>query len=386
MRQPIGAAALSDLIGSIYDCAVEPQRWPETLKQIRSVLDFAAASLSVTAVPSGDVLLEIMSLPEFIMRLAKLIDVSRTQWRHDLTEAWGGLEKVRSLPLGEPIVLSQLKNRSEWMNNPLYWSWGRRLGIHDVLAIAIARDSTMIGSLAFLRLASQGDIGDVEIEATWLLIPHLQRAVAISKLLDVKSVAAATFETALDTLAVAVILTDADLRIVHANAAAKAMFVSRGPIRSEGGKLALRPSAAAAALEMAVRQAARNEAAIGKRGLGVPAQGAGGAPSVLHVLPLNHGELRPGLAPSAVAAIFVAPAVSPTPAPRDALAALFDLTQAEARVFAQIAEGKTQAEIASALGIEGSTVKTHLLHIFAKTGTHRQADLVKLAASMALPL
>ena len=49
-------------------------------------------------------------------------------------------------------------------------------------------------------------------------------------------------------------------------------------------------------------------------------------------------------------------------------------------------EFKTQAEIANALGIEGSTVKTHLLHIFAKTGTHRQVDLVKLAASMALPL
>jgi DNA-binding CsgD family transcriptional regulator len=244
----------------------------------------------------------------------------------------------------------------------------------------------MIGSLAFVRLASQGDIGDVEIEAAWLLIPHLQRAVAISKLLDVKSVAAATFETALDTLAVAVILTDADLRIVHANAAARAMFVLRGSLRSEGGKLALLPSATAAALAMAVQQAARNEAAIGKRGLGIPATGTDGAPSVLHVLPLNHGELRPGLAPSAVAAIFVAPAVSPSPAPYDAVAALFDLTQAEARVFTQIAEGKTQAEIARALDIEASTVKTHLLHIFAKTSTHRQADLVKLAASMALPL
>jgi DNA-binding CsgD family transcriptional regulator len=68
------------------------------------------------------------------------------------------------------------------------------------------------------------------------------------------------------------------------------------------------------------------------------------------------------------------------------VAALFDLTVTEAHVFAQIAEGKTQAEIARALGIEIGTVKTHLLHIFAKTGTHRQADLVRLAASMALPL
>jgi DNA-binding CsgD family transcriptional regulator len=136
---------------------------------------------------------------------------------------------------------------------------------------------------------------------------------------------------------------------------------------------------------MAVRQAANNEALTGTRGF-IPALSVNGAPRVLHVRPLNHGELRPGLAPSAVAAIFVAPAVSTMPAPNDALAELFDLTQAEAHVLAQIAEGKTQAEIARTLDIEIGTVKTHLLHTFAKTGTHRQADLVRLAASMALPL
>jgi DNA-binding CsgD family transcriptional regulator/PAS domain-containing protein len=386
MRKPIGAATLSGLIGSIYDCALDPQRWPETLKHIQHELDFGGASLSVTAMPSGKVLLEIMSLPKFIARWAKLIELTRTKWGPNAAEMWGGLDKFRSLPLGEPIVLSQLRNRSEWTSNPIYSKWGRRFGIHDILAIGLARDTTMMGSLALVRFASQGDIGEVEMEATGLLIPHLQRAVAISKLLDLKSVAAATFETALDTLAVAVILTDADLRIVHANTAARALFMSRGSLHSQGGKLSLRSTAASAALALAVRQAASNEATIGKRGIGVPAIDLDGAPSVLHVLPLNHGELRPGLAPSAVAAIFVAPAVSPTPPPHDAVAALFDLTQAEARVFAQIAEGKTQAEIANALGVEGSTVKTHLLHIFAKTGTHRQAELVKLAASMALPL
>jgi DNA-binding CsgD family transcriptional regulator/PAS domain-containing protein len=379
MRKLIAAAALSDLIGSIYDCAAEPERLPETLKLIRNELDFAGASLSVMALPSGNVLLEIMSLSDFAA-------IERTpQDPNDLVEMLGGIDKTRSFPLGEPIVLSRLRNRSEWENHRLYREWCRQLGVHDVLAIGLARDPTTTGSLAFLSFASAGDTEDLEIGAAWLLIPHLRRAVAISKLLDVKSVVAATFEKALDMLAVAIVLTDADLRIVHANAAAQAMLASRDPIRTERGRLALRSSAGAAALGTAVRQAANNEAAIGKRGF-IPAPSANGAPSVLHVRPLKHGELRPGLAPSAVAAIFVAPAVSPLPARNDALAVLFDLTVSEAHVFAQIAKGKTQAEIARALGIEIGTVKTHLLHIFAKTGTHRQADLVRLAASMALPL
>lgn len=39
-----------------------------------------------------------------------------------------------------------------------------------------------------------------------------------------------------------------------------------------------------------------------------------------------------------------------------------------------------------ALGIAVTTVRTHLLRLFEKTGTHRQVDLVALLASFTLPL
>src|SRR5260370_32771971 len=181
MRKLIAAAALSNLIGSIYDCAVAPERWAETLKLIGNELDFAGASLSVTALPCGNVLLEIMSLSD-------LAAIDRTlQDMHDLVEMWGGMDKTHSFPLGEPIMLSRLRNRSEWENHRLYREWGRQLGVHDVLAIGLARDPTTIGSLAFLRFASAGDTEDLEIGAAWLLIPHLPPPMAISKLLDVQN-------------------------------------------------------------------------------------------------------------------------------------------------------------------------------------------------------
>jgi DNA-binding CsgD family transcriptional regulator len=41
--------------------------------------------------------------------------------------------------------------------------------------------------------------------------------------------------------------------------------------------------------------------------------------------------------------------------------------------------------VAETLGISVATVKTHLNHVFTKTGTIRQADLVKLVASHASP-
>ena len=56
------------------------------------------------------------------------------------------------------------------------------------------------------------------------------------------------------------------------------------------------------------------------------------------------------------------------------------LTQAELRVLLSIVEIGGVAEVAEVLGIARTTVKTHLRHVFEKTNTSRQADLVKLVA------
>jgi DNA-binding CsgD family transcriptional regulator len=52
--------------------------------------------------------------------------------------------------------------------------------------------------------------------------------------------------------------------------------------------------------------------------------------------------------------------------------------------FFQIAQGSTIVQTAKELGIADGTVTTHLLRLFAKTGTRRQAELVKPAASLTL--
>ena len=103
---------------------------------------------------------------------------------------------------------------------------------------------------------------------------------------------------------------------------------------------------------------------------------------MIHVLPLGEGLSPAG----AAAALFVAPAVHPSPPPLAAVAALFDLTPAEARVLELIGAGQGNAEIAAALGVAVATVRTHVLHLFDKTRTHRQAELAALLASFALTL
>jgi DNA-binding CsgD family transcriptional regulator len=60
------------------------------------------------------------------------------------------------------------------------------------------------------------------------------------------------------------------------------------------------------------------------------------------------------------------------------LSTTFDLTPAEARVASHLAAGRNLKEIARHLGVQTNTVRTHLNNVLAKTGTHRQSDLVRV--------
>ena len=55
---------------------------------------------------------------------------------------------------------------------------------------------------------------------------------------------------------------------------------------------------------------------------------------------------------------------------------------AEARLAAVLGEGLSLVEAARRLGIAHNTAKVQLRSVFAKTGVHRQAQLVALLASI----
>src|SRR5436189_5206348 len=73
-------------------------------------------------------------------------------------------------------------------------------------------------------------------------------------------------------------------------------------------------------------------------------------------------------------------------APAGVIANAYKLTPAEMRVLMMIVQIGGVPEIAPVLGISETTVKTHLQHVFEKTDTQRQADLVKLVAGYLSPL
>jgi DNA-binding CsgD family transcriptional regulator len=238
-----------------------------------------------------------------------------------------------------------------------------------------------------MRHERHGPADEAARQRLRLLAPHFQRAVAISKVIDLQKMEAATLADTFDGLAASMVLIDAAARIAHANSAALAMLDQGSVIYASGGKLAAVDTQADRALHDVFINAEAGDAAVGTKGIAMPLTARDGERYVAHVLPLTSGARRKaGVAYSTVAAVFVRKATLDLPHPVEALADAFKLTPAEMRVLMMIVQIGGIPEVAPVLGISETTVRTHLQHIFAKTRTSRQADLVKLVAGYMSPL
>ena len=150
---------------------------------------------------------------------------------------------------------------------------------------------------------------------------------------------------------------------------------------SIGGRLVAGDPQIDRALRDVFAAAELGDAEIGSKGIAVLLRARNGENYAAHVLPLTSGaRRRAGIAYAAAAAVFIRKASLDTPSPPEVIAKAYKLTPSELRVLHAIVEVGGVPEVAAALGIAVTTVKTHLGRLFEKTGTKRQADLVKLVA------
>lgn len=372
-------AAFSRLVEQIYDCAIDPARWPVTLDVIRNALGFANAALTLQALPSGRFLMNFVTGVEspWLERMSA--------YASDVIDLWGGPAVAQSAPIDRPAVLSRMNPEAIAAGtNPYIVEWGRPQGLVDTLAIPLSRDGASIGTIGMGRHGSAGPIGETEIALATLLTPHLQRAVAIGRLLEGQVATRNTLAQVIDHLSMPVFILAVDRRILHRNAAAWRLPANDAGVSTRGERLSSPKADVARALESFVRHC-HDGTGPRHHALGLPCHGVDGRTRALHVLPMVGSEVAP-LLPGAVAAVFVATPRAATGASVAMIASLFALTPMEARVFSAVAEGATVAETARGLGTATSTVRSHLLQVFDKTGLRRQSELVRLASSLTLPV
>ncbi len=370
--------SLNELIGSIYDAVIDPSRWHGVIDEIRRRYNFEIAMLSAISLTSGTPVVHVSAnVPEDFERMA-------ASYNNDVVELWGGPARLAELPAEEPIIVTEVLEPVDWEANRFYLEWCKPQGLEDQVVIQLGMDASMVATLGLGRHVSKLPVTLDEMRDLRIIAPHLRRAVVISHLLDGATGRADTFEAALSAMSSAAVIVDADMRVLHANALGHRMLDDGDPIRSSAGKLDLPGELVPGQLEAAVRATTGPESELRRRGLGIPTRRRNGAPLVVHVMPLVRRRGRSGLERSAAAAVFVSETGARSPLPMDAVNMLFELTPAEGRVFELLATGHSIPQIAEALAVAETTVKTHLASVYGKTSTNRRGDLVRLASELGL--
>jgi DNA-binding CsgD family transcriptional regulator/PAS domain-containing protein len=373
MPDPISSRVLSELIGSIYDCALDPDLWDGTLSELLDAFSGHNATLSLFDLPRRVAVFKNAGLtPEQL----------ETQKRY-APEIKALMYTFVQHSLDEPHVFSRQLSRGDWETSPLLRTV-REQGCIDFITYFPLWAPGHACALTWGRIEGQGVFAEREIALGGLLLPHLRRAVTITKALDARAIDRERIADALDALKCGVVLANQSGAILHANRAAERMMRHRGPLQSFRGVVQAKAAAADHELRTAIALAAKDETALGKTGLAIRLSDDDAPPQFAHVLPLTGGETRTRFEPEAAAGVFVS-------APPDeaegaqAMAAAYRLTPAETRLIESLLAGRGLKDSAAALDIATTTAKTHLEHIFEKTGVNRQAELIRLAMRAASP-
>jgi DNA-binding CsgD family transcriptional regulator/PAS domain-containing protein len=373
------AEPVSQLVGQIYDAALDRSLWASVLERTCRYVEGVSAMLGAE---------------DSVQRSARFF----FEWGNDphylrlYEETYCRLNPmtvptVLHAEVGSVLASTDLVPYEEIVASRFYREWLQPQGIVDAISVTLEKSVTSYAAIAVNRHERQGRVDADMRRRMAILAPHLRRAVAIGTVIELHTVEAAAFADALDGLAAGMFLVDGDARIIHANASGSAMLAAGDILADRDARLSTFDPRADQTLREVFTAARAGDDAVGAKGIAVPLGLRDGERWLAHVLPLTSGARRQaGISHSAVAAVFVRKAALDLRSPLETLADLYRLTAAELRVLMAIVEIGGVPEVASVLGIAETTVKTHLQRVFEKTSAKRQADLVKLVAGFMGPL
>ena len=241
---------------------------------------------------------------------------------------------------------------------------GKSLGADDYLTKPI--DYDVLLATVSARLAQIERMKLHHLREITLLQRHLAQGFQTSETEQVQN-ALRVF----DHLQVGVLIVEADRTLLLGNEDGL-RAVQSGRVSISTANVLVGPTPLRMAVEAAVARVPA-QSAPGPVVLNL-ASASDGSPLVATIIALpNQASSRP--AQDRVAILLVSPE-DPPAVSNDMLKQVFGLTGAEVKVVAGLLNGKTVGELVASHGISEATIRTQLKAIFAKTNTHRQAELV----------
>jgi DNA-binding CsgD family transcriptional regulator/PAS domain-containing protein len=365
-----------DLIGPIYDAADDPALWPAALEQLRLAMRANGAVIGVLGDTGGP---ESRFIGVGSNRNAAT-DVATFQNRYAESDPLN-IALRQQTPL-VPALSHAIMPVEEFFESEIYREFYSRFDGAYGIGMVLLREAQCYSGITFFRGRDEQPFADGSIELLELLGPHLQRAFQFQhRLAEVEGRWDAAGDV-LNRLSMGVVIVDAERRVVFANERALAFTSTEGSaILLSGDRIAAVRAEDSRTLWRLIDGALDTSAGIVAEP-GGPLHlddDRGGAVAVL-VAPLHRRSRWPGWN-KPMAAVFISDPNLPPETPADVLTRLYGLTPSEAEVAARLVRGMTLLEVASDLFITENTARRHLTHVFAKTGTRRQTDLVRLLST-----
>jgi DNA-binding CsgD family transcriptional regulator len=367
----------SDMIGAIYDASLDPGLWTEGLARVAEFCGGqATALLRKNAVnQSAEWYSHTGMDPEWVALHAEVY------CKYD------PLGALLLYPPGQAVTIDRLMPWDDIIRSKFYQEWTAPQGLFDVTGVVLERSNEEYWGFGVMTNREGGRVHGRVTERLDLLGPHLRRAYKIGNVIGLMTQERKALADTIDGLAAAVLLADAEGRIVHANPRAMEALRNSGCLVSSRGRLMASDPRFDRPLQAALSFATKGEHQHNVHGMTLPMQSRSGEHYVLHTLPLTASTVpRSGMPARARVAVFLCPVAQYQQTLPEVIRATFGLTPTELRVMLAVVEVGGAPEVADALGLAVSTVKTHLSRVYAKTGVNRHTDLARLAASFTAPI
>ncbi len=401
------AEGLSHLLLQLYEAASSPERIPSFLQALTEAVDAKAAVIREHTFRSeAGVQVETTTLFESAGYSIESLESYSSYYSAFDPFLLRCLERF---PHAESGVSQILFPHSEYRETEFHSDWGRKHDIGRVMWAKLSSDSGFHASLSIVRSDQAAHFDSTELEVIAAIAPHLRQAFHLARSLQELKSSNAMLQQGLDEMEIAISMARHDGSILRSTPGAERVFEARDGIWLHKGRLRAAQHAEQKTLDALIRGACETSAAPDLSPLSrvrLAAAGShtvrswtapsGGAmlvtrkasqrPLQVVVSPFRPGTLLHGTplheAQAAAALVqFSDPAA--TPRSRAAiLKTLYGLTPTESRLADLLLQGFEVREIADRMRITLETARFNLKRVLAKTGTRRQAELVRLMLSL----
>lgn len=362
---------LSDVIADIYDAAISPPLWQQTLGRICGYIGGNSAVLywHESTTERSEIAYLFNEAPEYTR-----LYFEKYQPMDPVFPAATFIDE------GAVSTIERIMPRSEFVQTRFYKEWAKPQGIEDAISVNLEKGMTRVAMIA----VRTGSVPDQTMRTRMTaLVPHLQRAVAICRLFDQSKATEQALTTTLDHVEAAVFLVNGGSEISFANDPARKLLEEASLMHSSDNALRAVGPENDRILQDIIAAAENGDASLGARGVAIPLIDASQQRWFAHVLPLTSGRRQEAARTNhAIAAIFIRKNAPNAPPPLEAIAKLHKLTATEVRVLDVLLKVTGVKAMADTLGLSESTVRSHLHNLFRKTKTANQGDLIKLVAGL----